>query len=111
MRKSLLFATTCVWRCFVAKAQINIPASGTVSDSFNALDTNGAASLPTGWKISSAGTVADGRTVGSVLTLSHSPSTCIPTTGGRYNCGTSATNRAIGFMTDRSFIRLNTFSE
>ena len=108
MRKTPFLTAASLLISLFLNAQINIPVAGTVSESFNALGASSAASLPSGWKMSTASTLADWSTVSNVTTVSQAASTGTPTAGGRYNWGTSATDRAIGFMTDGSYGGPNT---
>jgi hypothetical protein len=107
MRQALLCACVALFSFLSLNAQINIPPSGTVTETFNAMNTGTA--LPSGWKMSAAGTTADWTSVSNVTTVSQQASSGTPTTAGRYNWGTTAaTDRAIGFMTDGSYSTPNT---
>ncbi|MDB5222828.1 MAG: hypothetical protein JWN83_1495 [Chitinophagaceae bacterium] len=87
-----------------SSAQTSI-TSGTITQTFDAM--NATLNLPTNWKMSAAGTGTstlawlDGT---NVTTTSFAANSGTPTTGGRYNWGTTAgTDRAIGFIADASY--------
>ena len=103
--KSFIFFIA-VFASINLRSQILIPASGTVSENFNAMTAGSLLSLPAGWKVSGAGlgASANWNDAGNAVTLTQSASSGSPITGGSYNWGTTAgTDRAVGFMTSGSY--------
>lgn len=91
-------------------AQISIPSSNSVTETFDGIGTSATATLPANWKMSSAGTglTANWTTGTNVTATTQAASSGAPTAGGRYNWGTTAgTDRAIGFMTSGSYASPN----
>ncbi|MES2836993.1 MAG: T9SS type A sorting domain-containing protein [Bacteroidota bacterium] len=89
-------------------AQISIINTLPVIENFDAMAASATASLPTNWKISSAGSVAPTwLSSGNFTNVTQQASTGTPTAGGRYNWGTSATERALGIMTSGSYASPN----
>jgi Secretion system C-terminal sorting domain len=103
MKKSLfiLFAFCAISQ---VQAQVSITSSGAVTEDFSSLAASATAALPSGWKMSAAGAgnTATYSTAGNLTTVTQQASTGSPTAGGRYNWGSSASERAIGFMTSGS---------
>ncbi|MBU6332052.1 MAG: hypothetical protein KGQ80_06545, partial [Bacteroidetes bacterium] len=94
---------------FSSGAQINISNTTAVTQNFDGLGTSGSASLPSGWKMSAAGagTTAEYSTTGNLTAVSQAASSGIPATGGRYNWGSSSSERCIGFMTSTGYASPN----
>jgi autotransporter-associated beta strand protein len=95
-----------------AVAQISVDATILTSgytQNFDSMGTSGTATLPTGWKMTAAGagTTAGWSTVGNLTAVSAQASSGSPTSGGRYNWGSSTTDRAAGFMTSGSYASPN----
>lgn len=89
-----------------APAQISIPVSRLVNENFNAMATG--TSLPSNWRMSTAGTGAIATYAAGVTTATEVASSGSPATGGRYNWSTTAgTDRAIGFLTSGSYASPN----
>ena len=100
---SLVFFHACfLVTCSSAQTPIT---SGTVTQNFDAMA--GGTTLPANWKMSAAGTGTSTVTwldASNVTTTSFAANSGTPTTGGRYNWGTTAgTDRAIGFIADASY--------
>jgi len=90
-------------------AQISISSTSPVTENYDGIGSSATASLPSNWKMSAAGTVADWTTGTNVTATTAAASSGSPTTGGIYNWATSAgTDRAIGFMTSGSYSSPNT---
>lgn len=86
-------------------AQISIPNLNSVVQDFS-IGSNGTANLPVNWKMSAAGqgSAAGWSSAGNLTVTSNQAGPGnLPTAGGRYNWGTSLTERAIGFMTSGSY--------
>lgn len=103
MKKKLLIISFFLLSLFHAQAQINLSTDGlAVTENFNALGTS--TNLPTAWKMGPAGnstpTYGD---IANFTTVTQQASSGSPTAGGRYNWGTSASERGIGFMTSGSY--------
>jgi hypothetical protein len=114
-----------IYRCIIQKSslilyllifvnlswgQIAITAlNSSVSENFNSLGANATANLPTSWKMSAAGAgvAAKYATTGNLIALTQQASTGSPSAGGRYNWGSTASERAIGFMTSGSYASPN----
>jgi uncharacterized repeat protein (TIGR02543 family) len=80
-------------------------ASPSYTQDFNGLGTSNTASLPTNWKMSGPGLGASSgwATATNVTAVTQQASTGSPTAGGRYNWGTSASERSLGVMTSGSY--------
>lgn len=89
--------------------QITLSNTNTVSENFDSMGTNAAAVLPNGFKMTAAGqgTLAGWETLANVTNVNVQASSGSPTTGGRYNWGSSATERAAGFMTSGGYASPN----
>jgi len=99
---ALMMAATAV------SAQINIPGTTPVTENFDAMAASATAALPTGWKISAAGAASPTwPAAGNFSAVNQQASSGTPATGGRYNWGTSATERALGIMTSGSYASPN----
>ena len=94
---------------FSAYAQVSITSSSSVTEDFSTLAASATATLPSGWKMSAAGagSTANYSTGTNATTTTIQASSGSPATGGRYNWGSSATERALGFMTSGSFASPN----
>ena len=86
-------------------SQISISGTSAITQNFDLLGTSATAALPSGWKMSAAGagTTAGYSTIGNLTAVNSQASSGSPATGGRYNWGSSSSERAIGFMTSGSF--------
>ena len=98
-----------VWCHFTSWAQINIGGTTAVTENFNAIGSTSTASLPFAWKMSAAGagTTAGYSTAGNVTVATQAANSGAPTEGGRYNWGSSTSERSIGFMTSGSYSNPN----
>ncbi len=89
-----------------AHAQISIGAlNSAVTENFDSIGTS--TTLPSNWRMSPQNGGASptwSAGVGTATQAAHSGS---PATGGRYNWGTSATDRSLGFMTSGSYASPN----
>ena len=108
----LLCAISTSLLCSVSYGQTLIPSNTIVTQNFNSIGTGATVALPDNWKMSSAGNAAAGWTDGSnVTTTTHTATSGIPSTGGRYNWATAGnTDRAIGFLTDAGYSAPNTIT-
>jgi uncharacterized repeat protein (TIGR02543 family) len=81
----------------------NAAASNT--QNFDAMGTSATATLPANWKMSGAGLGSSSgwATATNVTAVTQQASTGSPTTGGRYNWGTSSTERSLGVMTSGGY--------
>lgn len=100
---SIVFA---LFAAINTQAQISISAlNSAVTENFNSIGTT--TSLPTNWRVSPQNGGASptwSAGVGTVTQAAHSGS---PSAGGRYNWGTSSTERSVGFMTSGSYASPN----
>src|ERR1051325_5182652 len=89
--------------------QIPIPDATPVTENFTSLGTSATATLPANWKMSGAGlgATANWTTASNVTVTTQAAQSGTPTAGGRYNWGTSNTERALGFMTDSAYTSSN----
>lgn len=84
--------------------QISIPNTTPITQNFDAMGSSSTASLPANWKMSPAGAAAPTwAAAGNFTAVNQQASSGTPTAGGRYNWGTSATERALGVMTSGSY--------
>ncbi|MCE2841107.1 MAG: hypothetical protein LW729_07070, partial [Bacteroidetes bacterium] len=90
-------------------SQISISGTSAITQNFDSLGTSATATLPAGWKMSAAGagTTAGYSTSGNLTAVSQEASSGSPTAGGRYNWGSSSSERALGFMTSGSYASPN----
>jgi hypothetical protein len=90
-------------------SQISISGTSAITQNFDSLGTSGTATLPAGWKMSAAGagTSAGYSTSGNLTAVNLQASSGSPATGGRYNWGSSSSERALGFMTSGSYASPN----
>jgi hypothetical protein len=90
-------------------SQISISGTSAITQNFDSLGTSGTAALPAGWKMSAAGagTTAGYSTSGNLTAVTQQASSGSPTAGGRYNWGSSSSDRALGFMTSGSYASPN----
>jgi hypothetical protein len=97
--KRLLSLITTIFFFTQSFAQISVTTTSTLTETF-AIGTSSSASLPTGWKMSSAGNgnSSNWTTTSNVTNVTRAANSGSPANGGRYNWGTSSTERAIGFM-------------
>jgi hypothetical protein len=110
MKRTVLPFLALVFCLQQIKAQISIPASGIVSENFNAIGSSATASLPGGWQMSAAGAgaTANWNSIGNITATSQAANSGSPTTGGAYNWATTAgTDRSIGFMTSGTYSSSN----
>ena len=106
MKKNILLLFTGLFASTTGFCQINIPANSLVKENFNTIGSTATATLPSSWKMSSAGTGASSgyATGNNVTATTQAASSGTPTTGGRYNWATTpGTDRAIGFMSDAGY--------
>ncbi|MEY4893736.1 MAG: hypothetical protein RL751_546, partial [Bacteroidota bacterium] len=109
MQKSLLILFLVIFGN-LSWGQIAITAlNSSVSENFDNIGTSTAANLPSSWKMTAAGagSTANFSSSGNFTTVSQAASSGSPATGGRYNWGSTASERAIGFMTSGSFASPN----
>jgi hypothetical protein len=107
MRQALLCACVALFSFLSANARIPIPASGVITEIFNAMNTG--TLLPAGWKMSAAGATVDWTTVSNVTTVSQQANSGAARAGGRYNWRTTAgTYRSIRLMIDGVYSIPNT---
>ncbi len=92
-----------------AFAQISVSNATPVTENFDGIGTSATAALPANWKMSSAGTglTANWTTGTNVTATTQAANSGAPTAGGRYNWGTSASDRSIGFMTSGGYASPN----
>jgi hypothetical protein len=90
-------------------SQISISGTSAITQNFDSLGTSVTATLPAGWKMSAAGagTTAGYSTSGNLTAVNNQASSGSPTAGGRYNWGSSSSERALGFMTSGSYASPN----
>jgi hypothetical protein len=90
-------------------SQISISGPSAITQNFDSLGTSVTATLPAGWKMSAAGagTTAGYSTSGNLTAVNNQASSGSPTAGGRYNWGSSSSERALGFMTSGSYASPN----
>ena len=90
-------------------SQISISGTSAITQNFDSLGTSATAALPSGWKMSAAGagTTAGYSTSGNLTAVNNQASSGSPTAGGRYNWGSSSSERALGFMTSGSYASPN----
>ncbi|MBI5691354.1 MAG: hypothetical protein HZC55_14815 [Verrucomicrobia bacterium] len=90
---------------FPLYGQVAITALGTpVLENFDSLGTSATALLPAHWRVTAAGdTSVTWANPANLTATSAQASSGSPTSGGRYNWGQSATDRAIGFMTSTNY--------
>jgi hypothetical protein len=91
------------------RAQIAIPAFGILySENFDSIGTSATAALPTHWLMTAAGkSTVSWSDPTNVSATTHAASSGSPTSGGRYNWGQTASDRAVGFMTSGSYASPN----
>jgi uncharacterized repeat protein (TIGR02543 family) len=80
-------------------------ASPSYTQDFNGMGTSSLAPLPTNWKMSGAGfgSSSGWGDAANFTAVSQSANTGSPTAGGRYNWGTSTTERSLGVMTSNGY--------
>lgn len=88
--------------------QIAISSSTPVTQNFT-IGATATASLPSGWRVSSAGNSSPTWSGSSIVATTQQASSGSPTAGGIYNWGngTTTTDRAIGFMTSGGYASPN----
>lgn len=97
-----------------SQAQINITPGATVSENFASLGTNAVATLPSGWKVDKNTNTA--RAVGSYASAVTATervggaNMSTTATGGIYNFGSSATDRAVGGLGSSSIRSVNVYA-
>ena len=79
------------------------------TQNFDGMGSSTTAAVPTNWKITAAGagSSAGWSTAGNLSAVTQGASSGAPTAGGSYNWGSSASERALGFMTSGSFASPN----
>jgi uncharacterized delta-60 repeat protein len=89
--------------------QITLSNTNDFRESFDSMGAVTNAALPNGLKMTAAGqgTSAGWDTVANLTNVNLQASSGSPTTGGRYNWGSSATDRAAGFMTSGGYASPN----
>ena len=89
--------------------QITLADTNSYTENFDSMGALSNAPVPNGFKMSAAGqgTSAGWETAANVTNVTQQASTGSPTAGGRYNWGSSATDRAAGFMTSGSYASPN----
>ena len=97
-----------------SEAQISIAPGGTVSENFGSIGTNAVATLPTGWKVDkSTNTVRSVGSFAAALTATErvgGANMSSTATGGIYNLGSSATDRAVGGLGSGSVRSVNLYT-
>ena len=83
---------------FRANAQIGVPNTSSVSESFDGMGSG--LPLPTNWKVAAGGSPTYS---GGTTSVTKEASSGSPITGGTYNWGNSASERAVGSMTSGTF--------
>jgi uncharacterized repeat protein (TIGR02543 family) len=80
-------------------------ASPSNTQNFDAMGSSATASLPANWKMSGAGLGSSSGwlDVGNFTAVTIAANSGSPATGGRYNWGTSATERSLGVMTSAGY--------
>lgn len=105
LRLLLLTVTTLI--SLALFGQTSLPLHTIVTEDFNAMGSSATASLPANWRLSPTGNAVGAWTAG-VSATTHSANSGLPSTGGRYNWGTTAgTDRAVGFLTSGSYAAPN----
>src|SRR5882724_6605637 len=98
-----IYLMTVLLYSIITSAQINVLPGNTVTQNFDAMGS--ATTLPTNWKMAASTTVPNWATASS--SISAQASSGAPTTGGTYNWGSIATERAVGAMTSSGFASPN----
>lgn len=91
-------------------AQILVSASTPAIQNFNNIGSSASNPLPANWKMSAAGgglTAGWSSATNVTATTNQAGPGNSPTAGGRYNWGTSVTERALGFMTSSGYASPN----
>lgn len=87
-----------------AWGQISIANANAVTQNFDTMGASQTASLPSNWRFGPEGNSSPGwATSGFQTAATQSSNSGTPTAGGRYNFGSSTTERAPGFMTSGSY--------
>jgi hypothetical protein len=97
--------------CLAGHASASVPGQITLSntnpltENFDSMGAATNAPVPNGFKMSAAGqgSTAGWETAANTNAVSQQASSGSPTGGGRYNWGSSVTDRAVGFMTSGSY--------
>ena len=91
-----------------AAGELSINSTSAVIQNFDSLGTTQNATLPTGWLMSAEGGGNSSTwTTANQTATNQQASSGSPSPGGRYNWGSNATDRAIGFMTSGSYASPN----
>ena len=104
---------SCVLLCALftpafAAGELSINSTSAVIQNFGSLGNSTTATLPTGWLMSAAGGGNSSTwTTANQTAINQQASSGAPSTGGRYNWGSNATDRALGFMTSGSYASPN----
>ncbi|HEV7350496.1 Ig domain-containing protein [Telluribacter sp.] len=90
---------------FLAVGQTLIPNTTPVTENFDGIGSSNTASLPAHWKMSAAGAGSSAvwSLPANLSSATEAASSGTPSAGGRYNWGSSSSERAIGFMTSGSY--------
>lgn len=85
--------------------QITLADTNAYTENFDSMGALSNAPVPNGFKMSAPGqgTSAGWDTVANLTNVTQQASSGSPTSGGRYNWGSNATDRAAGFMTSGSY--------
>ena len=96
----------CVTYSSISFAQTSISANTLITQNFNSMAATN--NLPSNWRVSnSAGTGITGAWSAGATSVSNNASSGTPTTGGSYSWGTSASERAVGFMASGAYATTN----
>jgi autotransporter-associated beta strand protein len=91
-----------------AAGEFSINSTSAQIQNFDSLGNSTTATLPTGWLMSAAGGGNSSTwTTANQTAINQQASSGAPNTGGRYNWGSNATDRALGFMTSGSYASPN----
>ena len=79
------------------------------TQNFDGMGSSTTATIPSNWKVTAAGSgsSASWNTSGNLTAVTVQASSGSPTGGGRYNWGSSASERSLGFMTSGSYVSPN----
>jgi len=102
MKIKLLILT--LFCSFISWGQIDIPSATSVVENFDSMGTNTTNALPTSWRFHRSATPSFAL---GTRDLSNQSSSGSPTTGGSYNWGSTASERAPGVMTSGSYASPN----
>lgn len=99
----LLFVVTGLVLAFAPRSHaLSVVNSSAVTENFDSMGTT--SNTPTtGWRVSPQNGGASPTWAAGITTLTQQASSGSPATGGRYNWGSTSSERAIGFMTSGSY--------